>query len=75
MKASTETISAIYQVYQQIGFDIPEGLDGEEIIEMCIDANRLDTAGFLTAEIEVHQMVKVLGYDKALKQLAEQLPL
>ena len=75
MKASRETISAIYNVYQQIGFDLPEGMDGEEIIEMFIDANRLDTAGFLTAEIEVHQMVKALGYNQTLKQLSEQLPL
>lgn len=75
MKASKETISSIYQVYQQIGFDIPEGCDGEEIIEMCIDADRLKEFGHPEADEEVHRMVNANGYMKTLKILSEQLPL
>ena len=75
MKASKETISSIYQVYQQIGFDIPEGCDGEEIIEMCIDADRLKEFGHPAADDEVHRMINVNGYMETLKILSEQLPL
>ena len=75
MKASKATISAIYRVYQQIGFDIPEGLDGEEIIEMCLDADRLKEFGEPEADVEVHAMIAAIGYPKTLSVLSEQLPL
>jgi hypothetical protein len=75
MKASKETIAAIYSVYQQIGFDIPEGCDGEEIIEMCIDADRLKEFDHPAADDEVRRMVNANGYMETLKILAEQLPL
>ncbi len=75
-KEDKEKLSAltdpIYDVYGKIGYDLPEDADTEEIIECCIDADRL----LLTGENEeannlVHEMVRKYDYMSVLKYLCK----
>jgi len=68
---------AIYHVWQQIGPDLMEGgmcHDNEEVVEACLDADRLDpTMGFNDDEaafVAYRALVKAYGWRTVVKALA-----
>jgi hypothetical protein len=74
----------LFEVWNQIGYDVYEIYNGkspdpEEVIELCIDANRLST--FISGEegVAAEQLVRALidkhGYHNVLSFLAKQFPM
>ena len=78
---SKATIQAIHNTWQAIGSDLLSGCDeepdNEGAVEACMDADRIvmyGGNGGQTAQDEFRARIKVLGYGKALTELAKALP-
>ena len=54
--------AAVYRVWQQIGFDMPEDTDNECAVEVCLDADRLVSFGEAAADAEYRSMIAQYGY-------------
>ena len=64
---------AIYQVWQVIAYDAGPVEDKEEIVEVCIDADRLATYGFKAEDKLVQKYVDGMGYFEFLTAMAKVL--
>ena len=78
---SKATIQAIHNTWQAIGSDVldccGDDLDNEGAVECCMDAGRIvmyGGDGGHAAQDEFLARFKVLGYGKALTELAKALP-
>ena len=73
--AITETtIDAITSVYYAIAADMGPA-DNEEAIELCVDANRLQSNGFPDAQTEINKLIEENGYMKTLKAISKKTTL
>lgn len=50
-------------------------MTNEIAIELCVDADRLSTFGYKSADAELEALVKEHGYDKVFKALCQQISL
>lgn len=69
MQMSDELKRALNQVSQEIAPDA-KWAGGEEMAEMCVDASRLEMAGFKAQQEEASQLIADHGYGEFLKEAA-----
>ncbi|MAD98759.1 MAG: hypothetical protein Unbinned200contig1000_74 [Prokaryotic dsDNA virus sp.] len=72
MEFSKELKSALNQVSQEIAPDA-KWADGEEMAEMCVDARRLEMAGFKAEQTEARLLIDRHGYGEFLKEAAKHI--
>jgi hypothetical protein len=84
MAYSKDLIQAVHNTWQAIGSDLLQACaecgeepDNEGAVESCLDADRIVTYGGdkgAEAQVEFRARMAVVGYSKALSELARQLP-
>lgn len=62
--------NALGAVSQEIAPDA-RWADGEEMAELCVDANRLEYAGHDEAAAEAKRLIDEMGYSEFLKEAAK----
>jgi len=67
--------SGIRQVWQQIGFDMPDDTDNEGAVEVCVDADRLTMLPSPDANNEFRALVAQHGYPKTFRALCRSVRL
>ena len=68
---SKELQDALNALSQDIGADMPDDSDAEEIAEVCLDANRLSMHGYKAEDEEASAFNKKHGYPALLKEGAK----
>lgn len=71
MTFSQELKRQLNALSQDIAADMPRGSTAEEIAEVCLDANRLTTAGYPELDAEASAFREEHGYDNLLAEAAK----
>lgn len=75
MQISKKLISAISVVWDDIAFDVPEAeVEAFQVVEYCVDADRLSTRGYPEQQAEFRTLSEKLGYPGAVEAVAKQMP-
>ena len=70
MEFSKELKSALNAVSQEIAPDA-KWADGEEMAELCVDASRMEMAGYKAEQDEASRLIREHSYGDFLKEAAK----